>query len=126
MSKEFVIGIDIGTTSVKACVFNINGDLISEVEKMNTFHYPQQGWVEQDPVEIERSAVLAVREAIDKAAIGKDEILSIGFSAAMHSLICVNKQGKPISPALIWADGRSYAQAENVLETIGQSIYLKT
>ncbi|MDR4946621.1 gluconokinase [Neobacillus cucumis] len=126
MSKEFVIGIDIGTTSVKACVFNLNGDLISEVEKMNTFHYPQQGWVEQDPVEIERSAVLAIREVIDRAAIGKDEVLSLGFSAAMHSLICVDKQGKPISPALIWADGRSYAQAENVLETIGQRIYMKT
>jgi gluconokinase len=126
MSGEFVIGLDIGTTSSKACVFNVHGKLIAEVEKMITSHYPQQGWVEQDPNEIERSSVLAIREAIEKAAIGKDELLSLGFSAAMHSLVCVNDEGRPLSPALIWADGRSNAQAEKVSETIGSSVYAIT
>ncbi len=126
MSREFVMGLDIGTTSVKACVFDINGKLISDVEKMNSFHYPEQGWSEQDPIEIERSAVAAIREAVEKASIGKDELITLGFSAAMHSLICVNEEGSPISPALIWADGRSYAQAEAVKKTIGSSIYAKT
>ncbi|MEH7112909.1 gluconokinase [Neobacillus niacini] len=126
MSREFVMGLDIGTTSVKACVFDINGKLISDVEKMNSFHYPEQGWSEQDPIEIERSAVEAIKEAVKKASIGKDELITLGFSAAMHSLICVNEEGSPISPALIWADGRSYAQAEAVKKTIGSSIYSKT
>jgi gluconokinase len=126
MSREFVIGLDIGTTSSKACVFNVNGKLIAAVEKMITSHYPQQGWVEQDPNEIERSSVLAIREAVEKAAVGKDEIISLGFSAAMHSLVCVNEEGQPVSPGLIWADGRSYAQAEKVSETIGSSVYAKT
>jgi gluconokinase len=126
MSREFVIGLDIGTTSVKACVFDLNGKLISEAEGMNTFHYPQQGWVEQDPIEIERSAVSAIREAIAKAAIGKDELISLGFSAAMHSLVCVNEEGRPISPALIWADGRSYSQAEKMEESLVNRAYSKT
>ncbi|MEH7276037.1 gluconokinase [Neobacillus vireti] len=126
MSREFVMGLDFGTTSVKACIFDINGKLISEYEKMNSFHYPEQGWSEQDPVEIERSAVLAIKGAIQKAAIDKDKLITIGFSAAMHSLICVNEEGSPISPALIWADGRSYPQAEAVKKTIGSSIYAKT
>ncbi|WP_053362246.1 gluconokinase [Bacillus sp. FJAT-27251] len=126
MSKEFVIGLDLGTTSVKACVFNLKGKVISEVEKLNTFAYPQPGWSEQDPVEIERSAVLAVREAIGLAGIQKGEIISLGFSAAMHSLICVNQNGEPISPAVIWADGRSQAQAETIKKTIGDTVYAKT
>lgn len=126
MSREFVIGLDIGTTSSKACVFNVHGKLIAEVEKMIKSHYPQQGWVEQDPNEIERSSVLAIREAIEKAAIGKDELLSLGFSAAMHSLVCVNEGGRPLSPALIWADGRGYAQAEMISQTIGGRVYAKT
>ncbi|AMX84246.1 hypothetical protein GS3922_11550 [Geobacillus subterraneus] len=66
MAKEYVIGLDLGTTSVKACVFHRSGQLMAEAEKMNTFHYPKQGWVEQDAAEIERSAVLAVREAIEQ------------------------------------------------------------
>ena len=121
MSREFVMGLDFGTTSVKACIFDINGKLISEFEKMNSFHYPEQGWSEQDPVEIERSAVMAIKGAMEKARIDKDELITVGFSAAMHSLICVNEEGSPISPALIWADGRSYPQAEAVKKTIGST-----
>ncbi|KMY49927.1 gluconokinase [Peribacillus loiseleuriae] len=126
MSREFVIGLDIGTTSVKACVFNLNGNLVAEAERMNTFYYPQQGWVEQDAVEIERSAVCAIREAIEKANIKKNELITLGFSAAMHSLICVDINGKPLSPALIWADGRGAALSEKVMETQGDEIYSKT
>nr|WP_263323382.1 gluconokinase [Neobacillus sp. Marseille-Q6967] len=126
MSREFVMGLDIGTTSVKACVFDLHGKVIAEAEQMNSFHYPQQGWSEQDPVEIERSAVLAIRDAIDKASIEKEELISLGFSAAMHSLVCVNEEGKPLSPGLIWADGRSYPQAEKIKKTMGSAIFSKT
>lgn len=126
MPREFVIGLDIGTTSVKACVFHLNGKLASEAEKMNTFQYPQQGWSEQDPVEIERSAVLAIREAIEKAGVEKDDLIALGFSAAMHSLICVHEDGRPLSPAIIWADGRSTGQAETIKKTIGSHVYAKT
>jgi gluconokinase len=126
MTRELVMGLDIGTTSVKACLFTTNGKLIAEVEKMNSFHYPQAGWVEQDPHEIERGAVQAIREVAQKAAIEKKELIGIGFSAAMHSLICVNAEGTAISPALIWADGRSYREAEQVTESMGDEVYFKT
>jgi len=126
MSREFVIGLDLGTTSVKACVFNLQGELIAEVEKMNTFTYPHQGWVEQDPIEIEQSSILAIREVIEKSGIEKKELISIGFSAAMHSLVCIDEEGSPLSPALIWADGRSYKQAENLLKSFKDSVYSKT
>jgi gluconokinase len=126
MSREVVIGLDIGTTSVKACVFDLHGKLIAEAERMNTFNYPQQGWVEQDPIEIEQSAVQAIKEAIHKSGIEKNDLISIGFSAAMHSLICVDETGSPISPALIWADGRSYPQAESVIKTMGNEVYSET
>lgn len=126
VSREFVIGLDIGTTSVKACVFHLNGKLVAEVEKMNTFHYPKQGWVEQDPVEIERAAVVAIKEVMEEASITKDELLTIGFSAAMHSILCVGEDGKAISPALIWADGRSDGQAQRLDEKMGAEVYKKT
>lgn len=126
MSSEFVMGLDIGTTSVKACVFTLKGKLVAEVEKMNTSFYPKQGWVEQDPVEIEHNSVLALREVLEKAAIGKSELITIGLSAAMHSLVCIDEVGTPISPALIWADGRSYEQAENIKKTRGDKVYFQT
>lgn len=126
MSRQFVIGLDIGTTSVKAVVFNIYGKVIAEIEKMITSYYPQQGWVEQSPVEIEQSAVQAVKDAIGQAGIQHNELLTIGFSSAMHSLICVNAKGEPLSQALIWADGRSSGQAEKLMQAEGIKLYSKT
>jgi gluconokinase len=126
MTRKLVMGLDIGTTSVKACLFTINGKLVAEVEEMNSFHYPQAGWVEQNPNEIERTAVQAIREVTQKAAVEKDELMGIGLSAAMHSIICVNAEGTPISPALIWADGRSFLEAEKIAVSIGEEIYINT
>ncbi|MGM0876199.1 MAG: gluconokinase [Bacillota bacterium] len=126
MPREFVIGLDIGTTSVKAVVFHLNGKVISESEQLITSIYPQQGWVEQDPNEIEQFAVQAVRNAIEQANVQKNELVAIGFSAAMHSLICIDENGEPLSQALIWADGRSSEQAEKLMQTEGIKIYTKT
>lgn len=126
MTREFIIGLDLGTTSVKAVVFNVNGKVITETEKMITSHYPQQGWVEQNPVEIEQYAVQAIRDAIDEAKIEKHELLTIGISAAMHSLICMDENGEPLSQALIWSDGRSSEQAEKLKETNGFELYART
>ncbi|WP_332629728.1 gluconokinase [Halalkalibacter flavus] len=126
MSKEYVMGLDIGTTSVKAVVFNLLGNVISEAEEMITSYYPKTGWVEQDPNEIERLAVQAVRKSIHMASIQGDELLTIGFSSAMHSLICVDSKGEPLSKAIIWADGRSNEQAEKLMQGEGMKFYERT
>lgn len=126
MSREFVIGLDIGTTSVKAVVFHLNGKVVSESEELITSYYPQQGWVEQDPIEIERFAVQAVRGSIVKANIQKNELVTIGFSSAMHSLVCIDENDQPLSNALIWADGRSTEQAEKLKQLDGTKVFQKT
>ena len=77
MSRELVIALDIGTTSAKAVVFELNGKLVAEAERMITSHYPHPGWVEQDPVEIERSSVGAIRDVMGKANIKQEELLTL-------------------------------------------------
>lgn len=125
MLREFVIGLDIGTTSVKAVVFDLNGKVISEAEELITSFYPQQGWVEQDPIEIESFARKAVRDVIEKANIQKNELITIGFCSAMHSLVCMDDD-QPLSNALIWADGRSTEQADRLKQQDGIKIFQKT
>ena len=93
---------------------------------MITSHYPHPGWVEQDPVEIERSSVGAIRDVMDKANIKQEELLTLGISCAMHSLICVDETISLLSQALIWADGRSNQQAKELKQTKGNNIYAKT
>ncbi|WP_449540183.1 gluconokinase [Ferdinandcohnia sp. Marseille-Q9671] len=126
MSHEYVIGLDLGTTSAKAVIFTLNGKVVAEAEDLITSYYPQQGWVEQNPVEIERSAVKAINMAIQQANVKKEEILTLGISAAMHSLICIDANGTPLSQALIWADGRSTKQANDLIEADGIEIFSRT
>ncbi|WP_085993634.1 gluconokinase [Oceanobacillus senegalensis] len=126
MSRELVVGLDIGTTSVKAVVFNLDGKLIAEAEEMITTNYPKSDWAEQDPKEVERSTVLAMKSVINQANIGTDELLTIGISAAMHSLICVDDKMEPLSQMIIWSDKRSSYIAEELIRTNGNEIYAKT
>ncbi|WP_453997668.1 gluconokinase [Bacillus nitroreducens] len=126
MSHEYVIGLDLGTTSAKAVVFTLDGKVVAEAEDLVTSYYPKQGWVEQDPDEIERSAVKAINMAIKQANVNKEEIISLGISAAMHSIICMREDGEALSQAIIWADGRSTKQATELMETNGLEIYSRT
>lgn len=126
MASELVIALDIGTTSAKAIIFELNGKVVAEAERMITSYYPQSGWVEQDPIEIERSSVGAIRDVIDLANIDQNQLLTLGISCAMHSLICVDNEFTPLSQAIIWADGRSTEQAKELRKTNGNEIYKKT
>ncbi|CAM3287987.1 gluconokinase [Paenibacillus lupini] len=124
--SEYIIGLDIGTTSVKACIFNRIGNLVAEAEELILSEYPQVGQVQQDAVVIERLAVVAVRNSIQKAGLAKEDLAAMGFSAAMHSLLSVSSEGVPLSPAFIWSDGRGTDQANRFTEEERQYLYSKT
>src|SRR5690625_3293232 len=96
MNQHYLLALDIGTTSAKAVIFTHDGSVIAAVEEMITSHYPQTGWVEQDPDAIEKSSINAIRDAIKKANIDQTALTALGFSSAMHSLICVDANGKPL------------------------------
>ncbi|MDQ0256721.1 gluconokinase [Evansella vedderi] len=126
MLRELVIGLDLGTTSVKAVLFDSKGKLLAEVEELITSYYPKLNWVEQDPEEIEHSARVALKRVLETGKVQHGELLSVGFSSAMHSLICLDENGNPLSKMFIWADGRSSEQAEKLAKTNGKDIYMRT
>lgn len=126
MTEKFVLALDLGTTSAKAVVFEQNGKLVAEAERMITSYYPEPDWVEQNPNEIEMAARKAVKDVMKKGNIASKNLQAMGFSAAMHSLICVDEQFNPLSNVMIWADGRSLEQARELRATIGDEIYANT
>jgi gluconokinase len=126
MAKSYVIGLDIGTTSAKSVLFDKIGTVISEHEVEYPLSHPNPGWVEQDPLLIEIAAIDSIKLTLQKKQINPDELIGVGISAAMHSLICIDKSLNPLSPSITWADGRSYQQAEMLKNHNGTDIYLKT
>ncbi|MGJ9385621.1 gluconokinase, partial [Salipaludibacillus sp. CF4.18] len=127
MNKQYVIGLDIGTTSAKSVIFQKNGIVVSEAEESYPVFHTNPSWAEQDPLVIEKAAIHAIKNSLQIKGIKGEEILSVGISSAMHSLICVDEKNQPLSPSITWADGRSVDQARILKETSsGNNIYLHT
>lgn len=124
--KNYSMGIDIGTTSTKAVLFNNNGDPFAQ----STIDYPldtsEPKTAVQKPEEIFEAVIQAVGDTMQKADISADKLEVLSFSSAMHSLIAVDEEGKALSPLITWADQRSERYAENLKEKNGQSLYEKT
>jgi len=126
MKEKLVIGLDIGTTNVKAVVFNKKGKLFAEAEEELTTFYPEQGFAEQSPIEVEAASRKVMQQAIAQVDQDKAELVATGFGCGMHSLICVDEHGQALSNMLIWSDGRASKQAEQLLAANGNEIYART
>ncbi|MBT7074324.1 MAG: FGGY-family carbohydrate kinase [Anaerolineae bacterium] len=104
-----LLGLDIGTTSTKAVLFDTSG---TELSRANSPAYtnkiPQPGWVEQDPEEIWQAVITAIRGAV-KNALPDTEILALSIAAQSGSLIPANHHGEPIYNLITWMDGRTEA-----------------
>jgi gluconokinase len=117
-----VLAIDIGTTSTKGLLITNYGVVLASHQVAYPTHYPRPHFAEQNPEEI-FAAVVSVIQTI----AAHHEVTVISFSAAMHSIMAVNGEGKPLSPLIIWADTRSISQSQE-LEKIGlrQVLYEET
>ncbi len=122
--QEYFIGIDIGTGSTKAIAINSNGKIIADSQIYYKTLNPQPGYSEQDPEIMWKAFVSCIKKIIDSI---KYPPVSISFSSAMHGLIAVNEQKKPISNLITWADTRSEKIAEQIRKSKeAKSIYKTT
>jgi len=124
---EYFIGLDIGTTSTKAIIYDSSGVVVASSGSDYPIIVPRPSWAEQSPDTILQAVIQALKNVIVHAKIQVSEIQAIGISSAMHSLIAVDASGDPLTNAIIWADNRSAVQAEYLKQTdLGHAIYLDT
>lgn len=124
---EVVIGLDIGTTSTKAVVFGPQGTIRGVHAVDYPLLQPQPDIAEQEPDVIFHACVDSVRHAMLKSGASRSDVLAIGLSTAMHSLIVVDEAGKPLTNTITWADNRSVEQAARIKSQLGgDAIYRRT
>jgi gluconokinase len=122
----YVIGVDIGTSNTKAIAFSTEGDVLGSADISYTARSDQPGWHELDPHEL-FAAVIAVLKELSQKVSFAEGLRGISFSCAMHSLIAVDSEGRPMTPAMTWADLRSQAYATVLKGTeAGKRIYRQT
>ena len=104
----FILSIDQGTTSSRAIVFSRTMDIVNTAQKELKLHYPENGWVEQDAMDIWDDTLKSCRGAIEGGEIDVTEISAIGITNQRETTIVWNKKtGKPIYNAIVWQDRRT-------------------
>lgn len=115
-----LIGIDLGTSSVRAAVMDESGRILGLGQEEYPIETPRPGWAEQAPEAWWRATCLACRQAVSGSGCTADDIAAISFSGQMHGTVLVDGAGRAKDKAIIWADGRSDAVAHRLNRELGE------
>ncbi|MDL2257972.1 glycerol kinase GlpK [Eubacteriales bacterium OttesenSCG-928-K08] len=100
---HYILALDQGTTSSRAILFDQAQNIIGMAQREYTQHYPHEGWVEHDPLEIYSSQYAVMMELIAKCDVNAADITAIGITNQRETTILWDKQtGKPIYNAIVW------------------------
>ena len=112
------IGVDLGTSAVKLLLMDAEGRIRKIVSKEYPLSLPKPGWSEQNPQDWLDKTLEGLRELTE--GVPPEEIGGIGIGGQMHGLVTLDKNDRPIRPAILWNDGRSQEETQYLNEVIGK------
>ena len=108
-----LVGLDVGTSGVKALALSPEGDVVGRADEEYPLSIPQAGWAEQDPGDWVRAAQAAL------ARVAGDDHGRVGLSGQMHGLVALDSERRVLRPAILWNDQRTAAECAEIEERIG-------
>lgn len=123
MNKRYLLGFDVGSSSVKASLVDVETGEISATafypEKEAPIMAVKAGWAEQDPQMWWDNAKLSLKKIMAVTNAKGEDILAIGISYQMHGLVCVDKNKEVLRPSIIWCDSRAVPYGERAFKELG-------
>jgi xylulokinase len=120
----YLLGFDVGSSSVKASILNgETGEIVSSAfypKKEMAITAKQAGWAEQEPSGWWENLKLATQEAMQAGNVSANAIGAIGISYQMHGLVLVDKNQEVLRPSIIWCDSRASEIGQKAFETLGE------
>jgi xylulokinase len=116
-NRKYILAHDMGTSSNKAILITIFGDIIESSKMDYPIFHPHPGYAEENPDDWWKAVCKSTHSVLEKTRINPREIIGITFSSQMQSLIPVDQDGNPLMPAMTWLDGRSADVIREVLWT---------
>ncbi|MEM4409095.1 MAG: xylulokinase [Candidatus Caldarchaeum sp.] len=107
-----LLGIDLGTTGLKALLINERGEIIWRFFRDYPLGTPQPGWTEQDPQDWAK----ALHQCLESLEFSPD---AIGLSGQMHGSVFLDLRGAPVHPIILWNDQRTQAESEEMVSCVG-------
>lgn len=129
MARRYLLGFDVGSSSVKASLTDVDsGEIVASA------FYPDHeapimavkaGWAEQNPQMWWDNAKLALKKIMVECGAKGEDILAIGISYQMHGLVCVDKNQQVLRPSIIWCDSRAVPYGEKAFHDLGEDLCLR-
>lgn len=123
MAKRYLLGFDVGSSSVKASLVDADtGKCAASAffpEKEAPIKAVKKGWAEQDPQSWWDYSKLSLAKVMAYTGAKGEDIKAIGISYQMHGLVCVDKDMKPLRDSIIWCDSRAVPYGERAFDAIG-------
>jgi len=125
---QFLLGLDIGSSSVKASLVNIETGVTAAAAQSPTEEMaiaaPRAGWAEQDPALWWEHAIRSVRSCLTQISAKGEQVRAIGISYQMHGLVIVDKSLEPLRPSIIWCDSRAVEIGHRAQQALGADFCL--
>lgn len=128
MEKEYLLGFDVGSSSVKASLVDVEtGQCAASAfypEREAPIKAVKAGWAEQDPLMWWNNAKLALSKIMSETGATGEQIKAIGISYQMHGLVCVDKNQQVLRDSIIWCDSRAVPYGEKAFQHLGAELCL--
>ena len=123
MEKEYLLGFDVGSSSVKASLVDVETGQCAAAafypEREAPIKAVKAGWAEQDPLMWWNNAKLALSKIMSETGATGEQIKAIGISYQMHGLVCVDKNQQVLRDSIIWCDSRAVPYGEKAFQHLG-------
>lgn len=120
MVGHLTLGVDIGTTNVKASILDTQtGEIVAFGSQEHPLFHPHPGWAEQEADNYWGAVVSAIRQCLEQGNFAGD-IAGVALSGLVGVTLPVSDKGKPLRPAMIWMDSRSEPECDDIRVSIGE------
>jgi xylulokinase len=115
-SPGSLIGLDVGTTGVRAVAIDLLGNVSATASEEYPLSTPRPGWAEQDPERWWVASRLVLHRVVSQL---RDPPLGLGLTGQMHGSVFLDENDRVIRPALLWSDQRTASQCLTITEKVG-------
>jgi glycerol kinase len=120
VSDQYVGAVDQGTTGTRFVVFDRAGRVVGDAYETHEQHYPEPGWVEHDPDELWANTKRVLRDGLEDAGVGADQLAALGVANQRETTLLWDAEtGEPLHRAIVWQDRRTTDRVE-ALEAAGR------